>query len=203
MIEQIITVEYLYRPETGKYGLTLKDLTRAGEKSYLIDFVECSETFRHFTNKGKVSKPERSALEFVNEKAEQEFQRLMELKRNMPEAQKRADELAQILRADERLAHVTGVCDIDWDILTAGDFDDSKTPGWSTIKTKNSHSGWYKGNGFGHAVSMYYSQVPTDLKEVALELQGIRRKYQNIKGFDFVSSSYPVRQVREADHDNY
>ena len=91
---------------------------------------------------------------------------------------------------------------IEWDYIKEDmRFDDSLTPGWVTIKIKMSHAKWYDSDeGFGHAPSTYYYQVPACVEKEANELQKIRRKHQNDNTFNFWITDYPKRVVREADH---
>ena len=92
---------------------------------------------------------------------------------------------------------------LEYDYVEEGDFDDSKTPGWVTIKVKTSHSNWYDNDDVFNAPSTYYYQVPIEVEKEARELQAIRKKHQGDDTFSFWKCDYYKRQVRVADHSNY
>ena len=91
---------------------------------------------------------------------------------------------------------------LEYDYVEEGDFDDSKTPGWVTIKVKTSHSNWYDNDDVFNAPSTYHYQVPVEVEQEARELQAIRRKHQGDDTFSFWKCDYYKREVRVADHPN-
>ena len=198
MIRETIKIEYIVRKDNGKVGSSYYEIAEPGEEAYLIDAYELEDEFTAFTNKGKVSKLQRSKHEEVNEMAEQKLQERLALKAQAKIDLPRAIELAKAVnKAFENKMDSF----IDYDYLENGDFDDSKTPGWVTIKTKTSHSNWYQG--VDNAPSTYYYQVPVEVAEQAKELQAIRKKHQGDDTFSFWKCDYYKRQVRVADHPNY
>lgn len=206
MIRLNIKVEYIERKGDHKIFLTWEEASR-GQDPAVVDWWYESRRFYNFTNKGRVSKPERSKYDIVNEEAERQARRIIDLMQTMEADQQEADHLAEVLFNNPKLhGYVRGMASIasdDFDYTMYGDFDPEKhTPGWSVIKTKTSHSGWYKGTGSLNAPSEYFYEVPTEVKDIALKLQSIRKKYQDVPGFNFNSCDYPKRIVRVADHDN-
>ncbi|WIU42474.1 hypothetical protein LFP01_00024 [Lacfervirus LFP01] len=202
MIKRTIKVDYLRRRQDSKIGLTYEDLAEAGQKPWEVDAIDLVETFTLFTDRGKVSKTQASAYQIVNEEAERKLAKELEVESQREADEKRAKELSQKINHYFEANNINQV-EIEWDELTQGAFDDSKTPGWVTIKIKTSHSNWYQGAGEMHSPSVYYTQVPTAVDQEARELQSIRRKHQNDFKFDFFRTDYAKRIIREADHDNY
>lgn len=202
MIKRTIKVEYLRRRKDSKIGLTYEDLAEAGQKPWEVDAIDLVETFTLFTDRGKVSKTQASAYQIVNEEAERKLAKELEVESQREADEARAEELAHKINHYYEAKNINSF-EIEWDELTQGTFDDAKTPGWVTIKTKTSHSEWYQGAGELHSPSVYYTQVPTAVENEARELQAIRRKHQNDLSFNFALSDYPKRVVREADHQNY
>ena len=197
MIYEKIEVKYYIRKDNRKIFFDYKKIAEPGEKPWLVDTFDKVEKFTAFTNKGKVSKPQRSKYEEVNEEAERKLQERLALKTQTAIDLPRAIELAKVV--DEAFKDKMGDLFVEYDYVEEGDFDDSKTPGWVTIKVKNSHSNWYQD--VDNAPSMYYYQVPVE-KE-ARELQAIRKKHQDDDTFSFWKCDYYKREVRVADHSNY
>lgn len=202
MINKKIEVEYLRRRQDGKVALTDEDLTEAGQQSWEVDSICLTRVFTLFTNRGKVSKTQASPYAIINEEAERKLAELLEIESRREADEKRAKELAHKINHYFE-ANSLNQGEVEWDELTQGAFDDSKTPGWVTIKTKTSHSNWYQGAGELHSPSLYHTQVPVAVEKEARELQDIRRKHQNDLSFNFMESDYPKRIIREADHDKY
>ncbi len=201
MINRTIKVEYLRRRNDSKIGITYEDLTKPGQNPWEVDAIDLVETFTKFTNKGKVSKTQASAYKIVNEEAERKFAKELEIESQREADEKWAVKLAKIINRyfnDNKL----DTWGFDWNIIDQGYFDDSKTPGWVTIKTKTSHSSWYDLGGELNSTSVYHTQVPIAVEQEALELQAIRRKHQNDTKFNFWGTDYAKRIVREADHPN-
>ncbi|QAR22357.1 hypothetical protein [Limosilactobacillus fermentum] len=202
MIKRTIKVEYLRRRKDSKISLTSEDLTEAGQKPWEVDAVDLAETFTLFTNRGKVSKTQASAYQIVNEEAERKLAELLDVESQRKADEKRAKELAQRINHYFE-ANNLNQDEVEWDEVVQGTFDDTKTPGWVTIKIKASHSNWYQSAGELHSPSLYHTQVPVAVEKEARELQDIRRKHQNDIKFDFFGTDYAKRIIREADHDNY
>ena len=201
MIKETIKVEYLVRKDNGKVGFNYNELAELGEKAYLVDAYELEDEFTAFTNKGKVSKPQRSKYEKVNEMAEQKLQERLALKAQTKIDLPRAIELAKVV--DKAFEDKMNDLFLEYDYVEEGEFDDSKTPGWVTIKVKTSHSNWYSNDDVFNAPSTYYYQVPVEVETQARELQAIRKKHQGDDTFSFWKCDYYKRQVRVADHPNY
>ena len=199
MIYEKIEVKYYIRKDNRKIFFDYKKIAEPGEKPWLVDTFDKVEKFTAFTNKGKVSKPQRSKYEEVNEEAERKLQERLALKAQTAIDLPRAIELAKVV--DEAFKDKMGDLFVEYDYVEEGDFDDSKTPGWVTIKVKNSHSNWYQD--VDNAPSMYYYQVPVEVEKEARELQAIRRKHQGDNTFRFWECDYRKREVRVADHSNY
>ena len=202
MIKRKIKVDYLRRRQDSKIGLTYEDLTKPGQKPWEVDAVENSEVFDLFTNQGKVSKTQASSYAIVNEEAERRLAKELEAESQREADEKRAKKLAQKI-SHYFESHGLDHGEIEWNVIQEGDFDDSKTPGWATIKVKTSHSRWYQGTGEMNMPSLYHTQVPVAVEQEARELQAIRRKHQNDFKFDFFGTDYAKRIVREADHQNF
>ena len=199
MIYEKIEVKYYIRKDNRKIFFDYKKIVEPGEKPWLVDTFDKVEKFTAFTNKGKVSKPQRSKYEEVNEEAERKLQERLALKAQTAIDLPRAIELAKVV--DEAFKDKMGDLFVEYDYVEEGDFDDSKTPGWVTIKVKNSHSNWYQD--VDNAPSMYYYQVPVEVEAQVRELQAIRRKHQNDDTFSFWKCDYYKREIRVADHPNY
>ncbi|OQR23775.1 hypothetical protein, partial [Ligilactobacillus salivarius] len=67
MIKEKINVKYYIRKDNQKIFFDYKKIAEPGEKAWLVDTIDRTEEFTAFTNKGKVSKPQRSKYEVVNE----------------------------------------------------------------------------------------------------------------------------------------
>lgn len=199
MIKERIEVKYYIRKDNKKIFFDYKKVAGPGEKAWLVDTIDRTEEFTAFTNKGKVSKPQRSKYDVVNGEAERKLQERLALKAQTAIDLPRAIELAKVV--DEAFKDKMGDLFLEYDYVEEGDFDDSKTPGWVTIKVKNSHSNWYQD--VDNAPSMYYYQVPVEVEAQARELQAIRKKHQNDDTFSFWKCDYYKREVRVADHSNY
>lgn len=199
MIYEKIEVKYYIRKDNRRIFFDYKKIAEPGEKPWLVDTFDKVEKFTAFTNKGKVSKPQRSKYEVVNEEAEHKLQERLALKAQTAIDLPRAIELAKVV--DEAFKDKMGDLFVEYDYVEEGDFDDSKTPGWITIKVKNSHSNWYQD--VDNAPSMYYYQVPVEVEKEARELQAIRKKHQDDDAFSFWKCDYYKREVRVADHPNY
>ena len=200
MISETIKVEYVVRKDNGKVGFSYYDIAEPGEKPYLVDAYECEAKFTAFTNKGKVSKPQRNRHEEVNEEAERKLQERLALKAQTKIDLPRAIELAKVV--DKAFEDKMNDLFLEYDYLENGDFDDSKTPGWVTVKVKTSHSNWYDNDDVFNAPSTYHYQVPVEVEQEARELQAIRRKHQGDDTFSFWKCDYYKREVRVADHPN-
>lgn len=201
MIKETIKVEYVVRKDNGKVGFSYYEIAEPGEKAYLVDAYELEDEFTAFTNKGKVSKPQRSKYEEVNEMAEKKLQERLALKAQTKIDLPRAIELAKVV--DKAFEDKMNDLFLEYDYVEEGEFDDSKTPGWATIKVKTSHSNWYSNDDVFNAPSTYYYQVPAEVAEQAKELQSIRKKHQGDNSFSFYKCDYMKRKVRVADHSNY
>lgn len=199
MINEKITVKYYVRKDNGKIFFDYKKVAGPGEKAWLVDTIDRTEEFTAFTNKDKVSKPQRSKYDVVNGEAERKLQERLALKAQTKIDLPRAIELAKVV--NEAFKDKMGDLFLEYDYVENGDFDDSKTPGWVTIKVKTSHSNWYQD--VDNAPSMYYYQVPVKVEAQARELQAIRKKHQNDDTFSFWKCDYYKREVRVADHSNY
>lgn len=182
MINRTIKVEYMINNETGKVGLSLDEIASEGQHGWEVDCNEYTQTFTKFTNKGRVSKTEKSSFSIVNEKAETLLQQELAIEADREADTARALELVEV---------------VDKAYMNA----DEDTE-WVTIKTKTSHSDWYQYGGELNMPSVYLTQVPASVEEPARELQAIRRKHQNDSMFDFNKTSYLTREERIADHDN-
>lgn len=201
MIKEKINVKYFVRKDNHKVGFSYYEIAEPDEKPYLVDAYELEDEFTAFTNKGKVSKPQRSKYEEVNEMAERKLQERLALKEQTKIDLPRAIELAKVV--DKAFEDKMNDLFLEYDYVEEGDFDDSKTPGWVTIKVKTSHSNWYSNDDVFNAPSTYYYQVPVEVEAEAKELQSIRKKHQGDDTFSFWKCDYYKRQVRVADHPNY
>lgn len=201
MIKERIEVKYYIRKDNRKIFFDYKKIAEPGEKAWLVDTIDRTEEFTAFTNKGKVSKPQRSKYEVVNEEAERKLQERLALKAQTKIDLPRAIELAKVV--DKAFEDKMNDLFLEYDYVEEGDFDDSKTPGWVTIKVKTSHSNWYDNDDVFNAPSTYHYQVPIEVEKEARELQAIRRKHQGDNTFRFWECDYRKREVRVADHSNY
>lgn len=201
MIYEKIEVKYYIRKDNRKIFFDYKKIAEPGEKAWLVDTIDRTEKFTVFTNKGKVSKPQRSKYDVVNEEAERKLQERLALKAQTAIDLSRAIELAKVV--DKAFEDKMNDLFLEYDYLEEGDFDDSKTPGWVTIKIKTSHSNWYDNDDVFNAPSTYHYQVPIEVEKEARELQAIRRKHQGDNTFRFWECDYRKREVRVADHSNY
>ena len=201
MIYEKIEVKYYIRKDNRKIFFDYKKIAEPGEKAWLVDTIDRTEKFTVFTNKGKVSKSQRSKYDVVNEEAERKLQERLALKAQTAIDLPRAIELANVV--DKAFEDKMNDLFLEYDYLEEGDFDDSKTPGWVTIKIKTSHSNWYDNDDVFNAPSTYHYQVPIEVEKEARELQAIRRKHQGDNTFRFWECDYRKREVRVADHSNY
>lgn len=189
MIKQTIKVEYVISKETGKMGFELSELATEDTPSYLVDYYDRKRTFTSFKNDGTISKSQRifeanSKLsvedqERIFEKAESEMRQQIAIKADTEKDMQRAMELAVI--------------------INCADFNGEMV----TIKTKNSHSKWYRNDDVFNSPSMYLTQVPVAVEAEARELQALRKKHQGDNNFDFNATAYKTVEIRIADHDNY
>lgn len=182
VINRKIEIRYLVNKDNQKIGFTLDEIASDGQNGWEVDYIEKTEFFNKFTNKGKVSKSELSKYAIVNAKAEEMLQKQLEVEESREADTKRAIELKSIV--DEAYFKA----------------DDNTV--WTTIKEKTSHSDWYQHGGQLNMPSVYIYQVPKCVKDEAVELQMIRSKHTNDAEFDFDKTSYNHRKVRIADHDN-
>ena len=189
MIKQTIKVEYVISKETGKMGFELSELATTDTPGYLVDYYDRKRTFTSFKNDGTISKSQRifeanSKLsvedqERIFEKAEYEMRQQIAVKADTEKDMQRAMKLAVIIN----------IADFNSEMVT--------------IKTKNSHSKWYRNGGVFNSPSMYLTQVPVAVEAEARELQAIRKKHQGNDLFDFNATAYKTIEIRIADHDNY
>ena len=198
MIKETIIVRYITSKEDGTAALSPEDIWPVN--SWEHEYWNETMIFHKFKNNGEVSKSDCSKYDVVNREAERLLKERLELKESTAEDQAKANELAKIVA---QAFEGKEAYDIDWDYIEEGEFDDTKTPGWVTIKSKTSHSNWYQGNGFANRPSEYHYQVPVVVEKEALELQGLRKKHEKDNTFDFYACDYPRRVVRVADHDNF
>lgn len=80
MINRTIKVKHMINNETGKVGLSLDEVASEGQRGWKVDCNEYTQTFTKFTNKGRVSKTEKSSFSIVNEKAEALLQQELAMK---------------------------------------------------------------------------------------------------------------------------
>lgn len=199
MIKETIIVRYVTSKEDGTAALSPEDIWPVN--SWEHEYWNETKIFHKFKNNGEVSKSDCSKYDVVNREAERLLKERLELKASTAEDQAKANELAEtVAKAFEKKEDAF---DVEWNYIEEGEFDDTKTPGWVTIKSKTSHSNWYQNGGFANRPSEYRYQVPVEVEKEALELQGLRKKHQNDTTFDFYACDYPRRTVRVADHDNF
>lgn len=200
MINEKIVVDYYIIKDSGKIFFDYKKFAELAGNASLIDIIDMTEEFTIFTDEGKVSEPQRSKYELVNKEAERKLQEHLALKVqteiDLPKAIKLADTVNKAFK-DKNCSPF-----MEYNYLEEGDFDDSKTPGWVTIKIKISHSGCCYGNDVLNTPSTYYYQVPVEVAKEAKELQTIRRKHKGDSTFSFWQCDYYRREVRVADHPN-
>lgn len=194
MIYEKITVHY-YSNNNREVALDYEDFE---DKN--ADVFDRFCEFTKFKNNGEVSKTEASQYSFVNKEAERLLAERLKVKAQTKEDEKRAIELAQIV--NKAFEGRDDLGNIEIDIEEDGHFYDGMTPGWVTIKTKWSHSKWYRRHDENWKTA-YHTQVPIEVEKEARELQAIRRKHQGDDSFDFFETWYRRRTVREADHPNY
>ena len=199
MIKETIIVRYITSKEDGTAALSPEDIWPVN--SWEHEYWNETMIFHQFKNNGQVSKSDCSKYDVVNREAERLLKERLELKESTAEDQAKANELAETVA--QAFEEKEDAYDIEWNYIEQGEFDDTKTPGWVTIKSKTSHSNWYQGNGFANRPSEYHYQVPVEVEKEALELQGLRKKHQHDTTFDFYACDYPRRTVRVADHDNF
>lgn len=201
MINEKIKVKYYIRKDNGDVFFDYKKFAELAGNTF-VDTISKTEEFTAFTDKGKVSKSQRSKYEFVNREAERMLQERLALKAQTEVDLSRAIELAKIVNKVFKDKIKDSSPFIEYNYIEEGDFDDSKTPGWVTIKVRGSRSSWYDSDDIFNAPSMYYYQVPIEVEKEAKELQTIRRKHQNDNTFSFWKCDYYKREVRVADHPN-
>lgn len=201
MINRRIEVNYLRRRSDSRIGLNAEELAEPGQQPWEVDAIDLAETFTLFTNRSKVSKTQASPYSIVNEEAERKLAEELQIESQREADEARAKNLANVIKRYYK-DHDLTLEELEWDEITQGTFDDSKTPGWVTIKNKTSHSKWYQGVGELHSPSLYHTQVPVAVEQEARELQAIRRKHQDDFKFDFSGTDYAKRIIREADHQN-
>lgn len=198
MIKEKIIVEYVIDPRTKKVAINPEDLYIGKEWKDWGDYIERKKEFNIFKNNGKVSKTDMSQYECVNKEAEKILLDRLKIKEDTENDLTRAIQLAKIV--SEAFNEETNRQPIEWNTLEKGNFSDENTPGWVTIKVKTSRSKWYENDGFGHARTCYYCQVPKSVGKEAKELREIRKKHKYNELFQFYLTDYPTREVRVADH---
>ena len=199
MIKETIEVKYIISKEDRTAALSPEDIWLVN--SWEHEYWNETYIFHKFKNNGQVSKSDCSKYDVVNREGERLLKERLELKESTAEDQAKANELAETVA--QAFEEKEDAYDIEWNYIEQGEFDDTKTPDWVTIKSKTSHSNWYQGNGFANRPSEYHYQVPVEVEKEALELQGLRKKHQHDNTFDFYACDYPRRTVRVADHDNF
>ena len=170
MIYREITVLYFINNESKKIGFSLDEIAAPGQHGWEVDCEEKERVFTKFTNKGKVSKPQRSQLQIVNERAEELLREELLVERGR--------------EADELLAKEL-VAQIDYCYLNA----DEDAP-WGTVKVMTSHTpdkfGFYK---------HYARQVPLEVVGLARRVLSIRRRHHLDPDFDFEGTTYLYQEV--------
>ena len=203
MINRTIKVEYVIRKDNGQVGLTYDDIAQSGEQSWQVEADEKVKTFTKFTNRGKVSKPQLSPYQIINDAAEKQLAQELKVESECETDQQRANQLAvMVSQAFQKTPNNSDLelVDDDADQLEHIARSDAN---WRTIKVKTSHSQWYTNAGEFNRPSTYFTQVPTTVAEVAKELQAIRKKHEHDPKFNFAACNYAYRTVRIADHFNY
>lgn len=183
MIYEEIKVEWYRENKSKKIVFDIDDM------DYDVydndDYREFSRTYHVFKNNGHVSKTDKHENEIVNQEAERLLAERLRIKSETPKDMERAMYLREII-SDAYNKMPDRNVNVHWDIMKESkEFTDAETPGWTTIKTKTSHSNWYENEGIGHARSIYHIQVPTSVIEEAKELYKIRK---NIKGMTPLTS---------------
>lgn len=170
MIEREIKVLYFINNDTKKMGFSLDEIAEPGQHGWEVDCKEKEQVFTRFTNKGKVSKPQRSPLDIINERAEELLREELLVERDR--------------EADELLAKEL-VEQIDYAYLNA---DDDTV--WGTVKVNSSHTpdkfGFYK---------HWARQVPFEVVDLARLVSSIRRRHHLDPGFDFEGTTYLYQEV--------
>ena len=170
MIERKIKVLYFINNVTKKVSFSLDEIAEAGQHGWEVDFKEKERLFTKFTNKGKVSKSQRSCYQPINEQAEKLLAAELLVERDR--------------EADELLAKEL-VEQIDFCYLNA----DEDTV-WGTVKVRSSHTpdkfGFYK---------HYACQVPFEVVDMARRVSSIRRRHHLDPNFDFTGTTYLYQEV--------
>ena len=200
MINEKIVVDYYIIKDSGKIFFDYNKFAELAGNASLVNIIDMTEEFTIFTDEGKVSKPQRSKYELVNKEAERKLQEHLVLKAQTEVDLPKAIELAKVVNTAFKAKNCSPF--MEYNYLEEGDFSDSKTPGWVTIKIKTSHSGWCYDDGVLNSLSTYYYQVPTEVEKEAKELQAIRRKHKGDNTFSFWQCDYYRREVRVADNPN-
>ena len=199
MNKETIEVKYIMSKEDRTVALSPEDIWPVN--SWEHEKKNETKDYTQLKNNGQVSKSDCSGYDVENREAERLLKERLELKASTAEDQAKANELAETVA--QAFEEKEDAYDVEWNYIEEGEFDDTKTPGWVTIKSKTSHSNWYQSNGFANRPSEYHYQVPVEVEKEALELQGLRKKHQHDTTFDFYACDYPRRTVRVADHDNF
>lgn len=170
MINREIKVLYFINNVTKKIGFSLDEIAVPGQHGWEVDCQEKECVFTQFTNKGKVSKPQRSQLQVINERAEELLQEELLVERD-----READELF----AKELVEQ------IDYCYLNA-----DEDAAWGTVKVRTSHTpdkfGFYK---------HYARQVPLEVVDMARRVSSIRRRHHLDPNFDFTGTTYLYQEV--------
>lgn len=193
MINEKIKVDYYIRKDNGDIFFDYKKFAELAGNA-LVDVIDATEEFTVFTDEGKVSKSQRSKYELVNREAERKLQELLALKAQSSTDLSRAVELAETINEAFKIKNHSPF--MEYNCLEEGDFDDSKTPGWVTVKVKISRYDRYTGNDVLDGVSVDYYQVPIEVEKEARELQAICRKHKDDNTFSFWQCDYYQRRVR-------
>ena len=159
MIKETIEVKYIISKEDRAAALSPEDIWPVN--SWEHEYWNETKIFHQFKNNGQVSKYDCSGYEDVNREDEHQLKERLELKASTAEDQAKANELAEIVA--KAFGKRGNTFDIEWDYIEQGEFDDTKTPGWVTIKSKTSHSSWYQNGGFANRPSEYHYQVPVEV----------------------------------------
>lgn len=170
MIEREIRVAYFINNVTKKIGFDLDEIAAPGQHGWEVDCQEKERLFTRFTNKGKVSKPQRSQLQIVNERAEELLEKELLLERDREKDELVAKEL---------------VLEIDRAYLSA----DENTQ-WETVKVTYSHIP----DGFGGCVQ-WWRQVPVEVAHMARRVSDIRRRHHLDPNFDFEGTAYLYQEA--------
>lgn len=170
MIEREIKVLYFINNDTKKMGFSLDEIAASGQHGWEVDCEEKERLFTRFTNKGKVSKPQRSQLQIINERAEELLREELLVERG-----READELLA-----KELVEQIDDCYLNADENTV----------WATVKVSTSHTpnkfGFYK---------HWARQVPFEVVDMARRVSRIRRRHQLDPNFDFAGTTYLYQKV--------